>query len=68
MKVPVKTPERCQDCVEFEKCPFPDLMAYLKDLIHEGFHGNIIIPFKDGMPGKIRKEEIINFIDRRKEF
>jgi hypothetical protein len=60
MKIPVETPETCKECSEYERCPFPDLMAYLKDLVHEKFHGNIIIPFKDGIPGKIKKEEIID--------
>ncbi|NQS99383.1 MAG: hypothetical protein HQ591_13115 [candidate division Zixibacteria bacterium] len=61
MKFPLVIPETCRECSEFDNCPFPDLMAYLKELVHDHFHGNIVIPFKDGIPGKIRKEEIINF-------
>ncbi|MBC8277025.1 MAG: hypothetical protein H8E46_02250 [FCB group bacterium] len=61
MKTPLELPETCKECTEFDTCPFPDLMSYLKDLVHDNFHGNIIIPFKDGRPGKIKKEEIVNF-------
>ncbi len=63
MKNKVDIPVRCRDCEEFDTCPFPSLMDYLKDLVHEGFHGNIIIPFKDGHPGKLRREEIVDLKD-----
>ena len=53
-------PKRCADCDEFATCPFPTLMEYLKALVHERFHGNIIIPFKDGHPGKVRREEVVD--------
>ncbi len=56
-------PKRCRDCEEFDTCPFPSLMDYLKELVHERFHGNIIIPFKDGRPGKLRREEIVDLKD-----
>jgi len=61
VKLPSKIPDTCLECSELATCPFPDLMAYLKDLVHQKFHGNIVIPFKDGMPGKIKKEEIVDF-------
>ncbi|MFH1861307.1 MAG: hypothetical protein ABH878_00715 [bacterium] len=57
----METPQVCVDCEDLEECPFPALMSYLKELVHQKFHGNIIIPFKDGIPGKIRKEEIVDF-------
>jgi len=53
-------PKRCIDCDEFGTCPFPKLMEFLKTQVHDRFHGNIIIPFKDGHPGKVRREEIID--------
>ena len=61
MNIPLTVPETCKECSEFHGCPFPSLMAYLKELVHSQFHGNIVIPFKDGIPGKIKKEEIVNF-------
>ncbi len=60
MKSNASIPKRCIECEEFDTCPFPQLMDYLKDLVHEKFHGNIIIPFKDGHPGKLRREEIVD--------
>ena len=53
-------PKRCIDCDEFETCPFPSLMEFLKKQVHDKFHGNIVIPFKDGHPGKVRREEVID--------
>jgi hypothetical protein len=53
-------PKRCVDCEEFATCPFPSLMEFLKKQVHEKFHGNIVIPFKDGHPGKVRREEVID--------
>jgi len=35
-------------------------MEYLKKQVHAKFHGNIIIPFKDGDPGKVRREEVVD--------
>lgn len=55
-----KMPKRCIDCDELETCPFPSLMEYLKRQVHEKFHGNIVIPFRDGFPGKLRREEIVD--------
>ncbi|MBU4304464.1 MAG: hypothetical protein KJ893_02395 [Candidatus Omnitrophica bacterium] len=43
-----------------EECLLKELMAFLSKLSFDKFHGNIIIPFKDGKFGKIRKEEIID--------
>lgn len=63
MKENVEIPKHCRDCDEFDTCRLPSLMAYLKELVHEGFHGNIIIPFKDGHPGKLRREEIVDLKD-----
>ena len=60
MKSEGNIPKRCADCEEFETCPFPALMDYLKALVHEKFHGNIIIPFKDGHPGKVRRDEVVD--------
>ncbi len=53
-------PKRCVDCEEVETCPFPSLTEYLKQLVHEKFHGNIVIPFNDGHPGKLRRVEIVD--------
>ena len=66
MKVPIIRPEFCKDCEDFGTCPFPDLMTFLKDLVHQKFHGNIIIPFKDGKPGKVKKEEIVDLSDLKR--
>ncbi len=35
-------------------------MEFLKKQVHEKFHGNIVIPFKDGIPGKVRREEVVD--------
>jgi hypothetical protein len=60
VKVDREIPKRCVDCDEYGICPFPNLMEYLKKQVHEKFHGNIIIPFKDGHPGKVRREEVVD--------
>ena len=57
-------PKHCIECEEFATCPFPSLMDYLKRLVHERFHGNIVIPFKDGHPGKLRRDEVIDLDGR----
>ncbi|HOK39931.1 MAG TPA: hypothetical protein PLD27_02690 [bacterium] len=55
-----KCTEGCWDCKFIEECKIKDFLCYLRELVNNKFHGNIIIPFKDGHIGKIKKEEIID--------
>lgn len=60
MRNRTEIPRRCIDCDEYTTCPFPTLMEFLKTQVHDKFHGNIVIPFKDGIPGKVRREEVVD--------
>jgi len=46
--------------LEASKLAAGRVLEFLKKQVHEKFHGNIVIPFKDGHPGKVRREEVID--------
>lgn len=49
-------------CSESERCPFPDLVAYLSDLADRSFQGSINLSFDKGIIHAIKKAEDVEFI------
>ena len=50
----------CNLCPDKDSCAIKEVILFIKSLCIKKFHGNLIIPFKDGKFGKIKKEEIID--------
>lgn len=54
----------CINCSDKEICGVKNLVRLIKYLSKNNFHGNLIVPFKGGKFGKIKKEEIIDLNER----
>ena len=52
----------CLECDDFDACPYPDLMKVLDRLVEEKFDGDVNIYFKDGLPSRLCKQQIIELI------